>query len=99
MMNLFFRCRISYELSVSRGQVAMAEPDDAVAVERAAPDRAVFGPTFRIHEKAFDESLGHPCVMREQRKVYVDQRVGSRESLPGRRDAPEAIDNPSIARK
>ena len=41
----------------------MAEPDHAVAVQRAAPDGTVFRPALRIHEQALEEALGHPPVV------------------------------------
>jgi len=63
MMNLLFRCRISHQLSVSRGQMAMAEPDHTIAAHGAAPHGAIRGPALRIHEQALEEALGHPPVV------------------------------------
>jgi len=76
--------------------MAIAEADHAVAVQRAAPNRTVFRPTLWIHEEALYEAFGDPPVVSEQREVYVDQRVGCRESFPSRCDAPKPINDPLI---
>jgi len=77
----------------------MAEPDHTVALQRAAPDRTLIRPALWIHEKTLDEAFGDPSVMSEQRKIYVDERVGRHKPLPRRRHAPKAIDDPSIPRQ
>jgi hypothetical protein len=95
-MNLLCRSRISDKLPIPRSQMAIAEPDHTVAVQRAPPNRTVFRPTLWIHEEALYEAFGDPPVVSEQRQVYIDQCVGCRESFPSRWDAPKAINNPLI---
>jgi len=51
------------ELPISRGQMAMAEPDHTIAAHGAAPHGAILGPALRIHEQALEEALGHPPVV------------------------------------
>ena len=98
-MNLFRRRRIRYELPVSRSQVAMTKSYHTVSVQRAAQDRTVLWPALRIDEKAHHEAFGDPPVVSEPWKVHVNQRVSRGESLPRGRNAPKAIDDPTIPRQ
>ena len=74
----------------------MAKPNHLVAVHRAAPHRTVFRPALRCCEQAFDQALCHPPVVRGERQIDVDQRVGFREPLPGRSNTAKAVDDPLV---
>src|SRR5580704_16274963 len=77
----------------------MAKPSHLVAVHGAAPYRTAFRPTLRIYEQAFDQALGYPPVVCEERKIDVDQRVCSCETLPGRSSTAVAVNYPRVLAK
>src|SRR5262245_40147399 len=88
---------VGHELSVLGSQAAVAKPEHAIALHRAAPQWTVVRPPRRICEQALDEALGHPPAVRDERQTDVDQRIGGREPLPGGRLAAETIDDPRVA--
>ena len=51
------------ERAVFGREITVAKRYDPIAVERAAPQGAVFGPTFGICEQSLYEALRHPDVM------------------------------------
>jgi hypothetical protein len=83
VMNALRRRHIGNKLPVLRRQIAMAERDDLIARQRAAPKRAAFWPALRIGNQALDQSRRHSPVVREKRQIDVDQSVSSVEPLPG----------------
>ena len=97
VVNPFRTCHISDKLPISGRQPAMTEPKDAVAVHGAAPHGAILRPALRVYEKALDEALRHPPVMRKKGQVNVDQRIRRREPLPGRGNTAKAINDPLVS--
>ena len=93
-MHMLCGCRVSDKVPVSRSQSTMTEPNHTVAVQGAAPDRTVFGPALWSNKTALKGAFRDPPVMSKHRQIYVDQRVGRRESLPVRRDATKAVNDP-----
>src|ERR1700733_3208885 len=74
----------------------MAARYGLVARHRAAPQRAVLRPGFRIREETFDQTL---CYLPgENRKPWidVDQGVGRGKSFPGCGGVAVAIDDPGL---
>ena len=74
----------------------MAKPKDPVAADSAAPHRTVFRPALRSYEQTFDQALCHPPVVRDERQINVDQRVGFGEPLPGRINTAKAVNDPLV---
>src|SRR5262249_56165283 len=85
------------ELPVSWRQATVAEPDHPIAAHRAAPHRALLGPSLRGRELAPGEALRDPPVVREERQVDVHERVGRGEALPRGRDTTKTIDDPLVS--
>ena len=96
MVNLLRSRAVSDEPPASGCQPTMAKPGHLVAVHGAAPYRTAFRPTLRNYERAFDQALGYPPVMRQERKTDVDQRVCGCETLPGRGSTAVAVNYPLV---
>src|SRR6185503_1178301 len=84
------------ELPIPGSQVTVTEPEHAIAVQGAAPHWTILWPTLRGYEESFDEALGHPPAVRQEREIDVDQRIGYSEPLPGGGHTTKAIDDPFL---
>jgi hypothetical protein len=96
VMNPHRSRRIGDKLPVSGRHSAMAKPNDLVAVHSTCPHWTVFRPALRSCEQTLDQVLCHPAVVRDERQIDVDQRVGFGEPLPGRSDAAKAVNDPLV---
>ncbi len=74
----------------------MAEPDDAVAVDSAAPHRTVFRPAFGFYEEPLDESLSHPSIVNVKWEINVDQRISNGKPLPGGGSTTKTVNDPLV---
>ena len=72
----------------------MASRDHAIAVYCAAPHWTILWPTLWGDEQTFDEPLGHPPVVSDERQIDMDQRICCGEPFPGRSETAEAFNNP-----
>jgi hypothetical protein len=72
----------------------MAQPEHAIARERAAEHRAAFRPSLRVF--TFEEPLRHPPEVPRERQIDVDERVRESEALPGGLAVAEAFDDPRV---
>src|SRR3954471_24736594 len=95
-MNPLRRRRLRDVLAIARRQVAMAQADDAIAVEGAFPHGRILGPALRIAEQAADQPARRSPIVRSDRQIDIDQRVSRAEPLPRRGDTAVAIDDPSL---
>src|SRR5579863_1069940 len=96
MVNPLRSCGTGDELSVSRRQPSVTTPKHLVTVDRALPYRTIFRPALRSYEETRDQALGHPPMMRDERQIDIDQRVGLREPFPGGGDGAKAVDDPFV---
>jgi len=53
-------------------------------------------PALGACEEPFDEALGHPPVVNQERQIRVDQRIGCGESLPNGWHTAKTIDDPLV---
>src|SRR5947208_171219 len=89
------RCRcVGNKLPIARGQVTVAQRENAIAAHRAAPQRTVVWPALRAYEQSFDETLGHQSVVSQEWQIDINQRIGGGETFPGRRNTTKAVNDP-----
>ena len=99
MRDALRRGHFGAELPVSGRQVLMAARYSLVARHRAAPQRAVLRPAFRIREETFDQTLCYLPVENRKPWIDVDQGVGRAKSFPGCGGVAVAIDDPGLLAK
>lgn len=74
----------------------MAKPNHAIAIERAAQERAPFRPPLRSSEDSLDKSFGNPSVVNMKGQINMDQCIGDGESLPSGRSTTKSINDPFV---